>query len=176
MWPRWCGVFRVEVREARTVHILRRTLMGASAVGLATLLSAATMTSFAAPAGAASVPAPDPQFAAAQSAATWVAGQQAANGTSAGPSRPRSTPSWPWPPPTSTPRGHRPADLRGSQRRSYITVDSADGPGQLANLILDAHAMGVDPTNFGGTNLVTRLLATEQTVGADAGLFGTEQR
>ena len=57
---------------------------------------------------------------------------------------------------------------------SYITVDSADGPGQLANLILDAHAMGVDPTNFGGTNLVTRLLATEQTSGPDAGLFGTE--
>ena len=34
--------------------------------------------------------------------------------------------------------------------------------------------MGVDPTNFGGTNLVTRLLATEQTSGPDAGLFGTE--
>ena len=57
---------------------------------------------------------------------------------------------------------------------SYITVDGADGPGQLADLILDAHAMGVDPTNFGGTNLVTRLLATEQTSGPDAGLFGTE--
>ncbi len=57
---------------------------------------------------------------------------------------------------------------------SYITVDSADGPGQLAALILDAHAMGVDPTNFGGTNLVTRLMATEQTSGPDAGLFGTE--
>ncbi len=37
--PRWCGVFRVEVREARTMHIIRRTLLGASAVGLATLLS-----------------------------------------------------------------------------------------------------------------------------------------
>ena len=84
MWPRWCGVFRVEVREARTVHILRRTLMGASAVGLATLLSAATMTSFAAPAGAASVQPQIPQFAAAQSAATWVAGQQAANGSIGG--------------------------------------------------------------------------------------------
>ncbi len=34
--------------------------------------------------------------------------------------------------------------------------------------------MGVDPTNFGGTNLSTRLLATEQTSGPDAGLFGTE--
>ena len=41
-------------------------------------------------------------------------------------------------------------------------------------LILDAHAMGVNPTNFGGTNLVARLQATEQTSGPDAGLFGTE--
>jgi len=54
--PRCCGVFRVEVREARTVHIVRRTLMGASAVGLATLLSAATMTSFAAPPAGAAAP------------------------------------------------------------------------------------------------------------------------
>jgi ribosomal protein L24E len=57
---------------------------------------------------------------------------------------------------------------------TYITADSADGPGRLANLILDAHVMGVDPTSFAGTNLVSRLLATEQTAGADAGLFGTE--
>ncbi len=62
------------------MHIIRRTLMGASAVGLATLLSAATMTSFAAPAGAATVPPQIPQFAAAQSAATWIVGQQAADG------------------------------------------------------------------------------------------------
>ena len=39
--PRWSGVFRVKVREARTVHIVRRTLMGVSAVGLATLLASA---------------------------------------------------------------------------------------------------------------------------------------
>ncbi len=170
-----CGVFRVEVREARTVHILRRTLMGASAVGLATLLSAATMTSFAVPAGAASVQPQIPQFAAAQSAATWVAGQQAADGSIGGSI-------------SNTVNGilalaaaH--VDTAGAQAAltyveanadSYITVDGADGPGQLANLIFDAHAMGVDPTNFGGTNLVTRLLATAQTSGPDAGLFGTE--
>jgi hypothetical protein len=59
---------------------------------------------------------------------------------------------------------------------SYVTVDAADGPGQLALLILDAEALGVDPTTFGGTNLVSRLLATQQTTGADAGLFGTEQQ
>ncbi len=57
---------------------------------------------------------------------------------------------------------------------SYVTVDGADGPGQLALLVLDAEALGVDPTTFGGTNLVSRLLATQQTTGADAGLFGTE--
>ena len=50
------------------------------------------------------------------------------------------------------------------------------GPGQLALLILDAHALGVDPTSFGGTNLVTRLLATEETSGKNAGLFGTKSQ
>jgi hypothetical protein len=56
----------------------------------------------------------------------------------------------------------------------YVTVDGADGPGQLALLILDADALGVSPHGFGGTDLVGRLLATEQTSGADRGLFGTE--
>jgi hypothetical protein len=55
----------------------------------------------------------------------------------------------------------------------YVTKESADGPGQLGNLILVAHALGADPTNFGGTNLVGRLLATEQMGGSDAGRFGT---
>ena len=157
------------------MHILRRTLMGASAVGLATLLSAATMTSFAAPAGAASVQPQIPQFAAAQSAATWVAGQQAANGSIGGSLSTTVNAI------LALAAAH--VDTAGakaaltyveSNADSYITVDGADGPGQLACLILDAHAMGVDPTNFGGTNLVTRLLATEQTSGPDAGLFGTE--
>ena len=56
---------------------------------------------------------------------------------------------------------------------SYIAADGSDGPGQLSLLILTAHALGADPTNFGGTNLVTRLLATEQTTGPDTGRFGT---
>ncbi|HEY5110325.1 MAG TPA: IPT/TIG domain-containing protein [Acidimicrobiales bacterium] len=56
----------------------------------------------------------------------------------------------------------------------YVTVSSADGPGQLALLILDAHAMGVSPISFGGTNLVTRLLATQRPAGTDAGLFGAQ--
>ena len=54
------------------------------------------------------------------------------------------------------------------------TDGGVDGPGQLALLILDAAALRQSPTSFGGTNLVSRLLATEQTSGADAGLFGTE--
>ncbi len=57
---------------------------------------------------------------------------------------------------------------------SYVSSGGSDGPAELALLILDAHALGADPTSFGGTNLVSRLLATQQTTGADAGLFGTE--
>ena len=91
-----------------------------------------------------------PQFSAAQAAATWVAGQQAADGSIGGS-------------PSTTASGilalaaaH--VDTSGAEAAmtyletnagSYITVDNADGPGRLANLILDAHAMGVDPTNFG---------------------------
>src|SRR6202041_2968453 len=58
----------------------------------------------------------------------------------------------------------------------YVPQDGADGPGQLALLILDAHALGADPTSFGGTNLVARLLATEETSGKNAGLFGTKSQ
>jgi hypothetical protein len=53
---------------------------------------------------------------------------------------------------------------------SYVTQNGADGPGQLALLILAVDAGGDDPTDFGGTDLVSRLLATEQ----PSGLFGTE--
>jgi hypothetical protein len=173
-----CGVFRVEVREARTVHNIRRTLMGDSAVGLATLLSAAVMTSFAAPAGAAAVQPQIPQFAAAQAAAMWIGGQQAADGSIGGSLSTTVNAV------LALAAAH--VDTTAAQKAlSYVeanagtyinssSTDNADGPGQLANLILDAHAMNVDPTNFGGTNLVSRLIATEQTSGSDAGLFGTE--
>ncbi len=53
-------------------------------------------------------------------------------------------------------------------------MSGSDGPGQLALLILDAHALGVSPTSFGGTDLVSRLLATQQATGANAGLFGAQ--
>ena len=178
MGPRVSGVFRVEVREARTVPIIRRTLQGASAIGLATLLSAAALSSVPAPAGAAPVPSQIPQVAAAQAAAKWIVSQQATDGSIGGNA-------------SATASGLLALAAAGNEAAaaqsalsyletnagSYInssSTDNADGPGQLANLILDAHAMHVDPTNFGGTNLVTRLLATEQTSGADAGLFGTD--
>ena len=57
---------------------------------------------------------------------------------------------------------------------AYVTIDGADGPGKLAILILDANALGSNPQSFGGSDLIARLLATEQTSGADKGLFGTE--
>jgi hypothetical protein len=57
---------------------------------------------------------------------------------------------------------------------AYVTVDGSDGPGQLSLLILGAHALRVSPTSFDGTNLVSRLLATEQTSGPEAGLFGAQ--
>jgi hypothetical protein len=56
---------------------------------------------------------------------------------------------------------------------SYVKAYGADGPGQLALLILDAHALGADPASFGGVDLVSALLETEQTSGKNKGLFGT---
>jgi hypothetical protein len=61
-----------------------------------------------------------------------------------------------------------------SHVNDYVKVDGSDGPGQLALLILDSHALGKNPTSFGGTNLVARLIATERTTGADKGLFGSQ--
>ena len=82
---------------------------------------------------------------------------------------------WPCRRPTSTFRwpGPRSTYLE-SNVDPYVTAGGADGPGQLALLILDAGGVGGEPQSFGGTDLVARLLATEQTSGPDAGLFGTE--
>jgi Squalene-hopene cyclase C-terminal domain len=161
------------------VHIVRRTLMGASAVGLATLLSAATMTSFATPAGA--VAPALPQTAAAQGAARWIGSQLAPQGTIDD-----VTPGIPDLSATVQAvigLGATGIDLTGARAglsylkanaATYITKQGSDGPGQLANLILAAHVLGANPSNFGGTNLVARLLATEQTSGPNAGRFGTD--
>lgn len=69
---------------------------------------------------------------------------------------------------------HRALGYLESHVNAYVKVDGADGPGQLATLILGAHALGISATSFGGTNLVNRLLATLQHTGAHAGLFGVQ--
>ena len=55
---------------------------------------------------------------------------------------------------------------------AYVTRFGADGPGQLALLILDAEAGGINPTNSGAPTPWSRLLATEQ----PGGLFGTDSQ
>ena len=159
--------FRVEDREERTVHILRRTLIGASAIGLAAVLVIAAIPS-GAPAGA--VPPTLPQATAALGAARWLAGQLTPQGTiddvTPGTADLSATAQ------TVIALGATGVDLNGARAglaylkansTNYISQQGSDGPGQLANLILAAHSLGANPTNFGGTDLVQRLLATEQT-------------
>jgi hypothetical protein len=149
-------------------------------MAVATSLLLMVAVPFSSPAGAAAASPILPQVPAAQGAAQWVAAQLTPQGYI----------------PTTTPGT---ANLSGTVAsvlalaaanvdiplartgltyleqnvNAYVTKESADGPGQLGNLILAAHALGADPTNFGGTNLVARLLATEQTSGSDNGRFGT---
>ena len=52
----------------------------------------------------------------------------------------------------------------------YVVAGGADQPAPLAFLILDAVATGRDATTFGGTDLVSRLQATQQ----GGGLFGSQ--
>ncbi len=160
------------------MHCTRRLVTGGVAVAASLLLIVAAPLSNAA--GAAPAPPILPQVSAAQSAAQWIAGQLTPQGYF----------------PTSTPGTANLSATVGSVLAlaaanvdlplartgltyleqnvdPYVTKEGNDGPGQLGNLILAAHALGVDPTNFGGTNLVSRLLATEQTSGPDNGRFGT---
>jgi Prenyltransferase and squalene oxidase repeat len=156
------------------MHLIRRTLLGASAVGLATLLTSATLMSITAPVGAASVSPQIPQFAAAQAAANWIITQQAADGSISGSLSDTANGILALVAAHDTAAAQSALTNMEANVNAFIPSTGADGPGQLALLILDAHAMNVDPTNFGGTNLPARLLATEQTSGPDAGLFGTE--
>jgi hypothetical protein len=153
-----------------------RLLTGGMAVAATLLFMVAAP--FSASAGASGASATLPQVATAQAAARWLGSQMNAAG---------------YIPSTSTPGT---ADLSGTVNtvlalaaanvdpspartglgyleqnvNAYVTVAGSDGPAKLALLVLAAHALGVDPTNFGGTNLVSRLLATEQT----SGRFGTD--
>ena len=162
------------------MHILRRTLMGASAVGLAGVLASATVIALATPPAGAVAPTL-PQTAVAQGAAQWLGSQLTPQGTIDDVTP--GTPDLSATAQAALSLGASGVDLTGARAAlaylkansaTYIAVKGNDGPGQLANLILAAHVLGANPTNFGGTNLVARLLATEQTSGANAGRFGTD--
>ena len=160
------------------VHILRRTLMGASAVGLATVLASAAVIALATPAGA--VAPTLPQTAVAQRSGV-ARGQLTPQGTIDDVTP--GTPDLSATVQAVLSLGAAGVDLTGARAglsylkansATYIAANGNDGPGQLANLILAAHVLGANPTNFGGTDLVARLLATEQTTGPNTGRFGTD--
>ncbi len=56
----------------------------------------------------------------------------------------------------------------------WVAPGGADNPGRLALAVMAATAMGQDPRSFYGSDLVARIVATQQGSGADAGLFGTD--
>ncbi len=133
------------------------------------------------PAASAATPHPSlPQTAAAQAAANWLAGQITPAGyiaSSPGVANLDATANAVYALASAgVDLGQASAALAYLEAHvnTYVTVASADGPGQLALLILDAHAMGVSPTSFGGTDLVARLVATQRASGTDAGLFGIQ--
>jgi hypothetical protein len=154
----------------------------AASAALAAALTLAPLV----PAGIAGAASPPtlPQPAAAQSAANWLATQIQSNGSIESTVTP-GTPDY-----TSTANAVLALASAGVDQAqassalgfmennvdAYVRVDGADGPGQLALLILDAHALGVSPRSFGetDTDLVSRLLATQRTTGSEAGLFGVQ--
>lgn len=122
-----------------------------------------------------------PQAGSARTGATWLADQLNSDGYIPSPSQPGS------PDLSATANAilalaSASVDPTGASKaltymaahvNAYVRQDGSDGPGQLALLILDAHALGASPTSFGHSDLVSRLLATEQTSGVNKGLFGT---
>jgi len=166
------GVTGEEIRMFRTRPFPSAAL--AAALTFATLALPGT-------AGAASPPSL-PQPVAARAAATWLAGQVLPDGSIASTVTP-GTPDL-----TATANAVLALASAGVARTTalsslgflethlsaYVAVGGADGPGQLALLILDARSLGVSTSSFGGTDLVARLLATQRTTGPDAGLFGSQ--
>ncbi len=163
---------------------VKRVLVALLGAGITIAVAAgpASALSGSLPTAAATPPATLPLVPQARAAASWLAGQLTPQGDVA------STVSPGQPDLSSTvqvslalaaantdPAAARAAlNYMAGQVQNYVSVDGSDGPGQLALLILAAHALGADPTDFGGTNLVSRLLATEQTGGPDTGLFGAQ--
>jgi hypothetical protein len=77
--------------------------------------------------------------------------------------------------------GHIPTRLDASldyveaNMAGYVEGDLGDRPGQLANVIILTLATDGDPRDFGGSDLVARLIATEQPpLLPDAGRFGAQ--
>lgn len=156
-------------------------------IATAALAGALSCTVAAAPASASAAVTPSgalpslPQVSSAQQGARWLASQFTSSGYI-----PSTTPSQPDLSATANavlalasagvdPSGvHTALAYLESHVDAYVTVDGNDGPGQLALLILDAHATGGNPRSFGGTDLVSRLLATQRKSGATAGLFGVQ--
>jgi Bacterial Ig-like domain (group 3)/Squalene-hopene cyclase C-terminal domain len=158
-----------------------RPLASAMAVGALAAAVAAGPTMASAPAFATTVPAAVPQVSVAEQAASWLGSQVSRDGSI--PSA--TTPGTPDLEATANTvlalaaagnlsQAGAGLDYLKGRVDQYVTVAGSDGPGELALLILGAHALGVDPRSFGGTDLVSRLIATEQTSGPDAGLFGAQ--
>jgi len=160
----------------------KRLLASALLGGCVTLAIVAAPATASAVAPAASSQPSIPQVSSAQSGGSWLASQLNSQGyipSSSDPSQPDLSAT------ANTilalassgvdPSGARAAlSYMENNVNAYVTQDGSDGPAELGLLVLDAHALGADPTSFGGTDLVSRLLATQQTSGTDTGLFGTE--
>lgn len=158
-----------------------KRLLAPLALGVSLLLAIAAAPSIAQAANPSSgTPPTVPQVASATGGATWLAGQLTAAGfipvsgvpTQADLAATANTvlalAS------TGDPAAANALDYMSLHVDDYVSVGGSDGPGQLALLILDAHALGADPHSFGGSDLVARLLATEQTSGPNTGLFGAQ--
>jgi hypothetical protein len=160
----------------------RSTFRRIAATGALALLLGITAAAIPTPASATTALPSLPQPTAAQAAANWLAGQVTPGGfiasaTVPGTANLDAT--------ANAVLALASAGVDGAQASAmitylqgqvdnYVTVSGSDGPGQLALLILDAHAMGLSATSFGGTNLVSRLQATERATGVDTGLFGLQ--
>lgn len=153
-----------------TLSTLRTAAASACLIGAALLV----------PSGSAGASSPTlPQTAAARSAATWLATQVTTSGDVKGASGPDLSDTALVALDLAATRTHA-STIRAvvtyleGHVNAYVKEDGADGPGELATLILDAKAASVNPRRFGGTDLVSRLLATMRTSGADKGLFGAQ--
>src|ERR1700677_4554725 len=177
-WPRWAAGLPSRCSETRKTNMSMKRRLLASALGasLALAVVAAPATAFASSPSSGVAPTL-PRVSSATAGSTWLASQFNSSGfipVSGEPTQPdlsstansvlalAST--------GADTTANQGLSYLSTQVNNYVTVDGSDGPGQLALLILDAHALGASPRSFGGTNLVSRLQATEQ----PSGFFGVQ--